>query len=76
MAFACTNLAAAASSARLDTLSLSDLHSWLVVDCSRAHALLDLAGHGQECLFDVGCVLRGSLKEWDAQTVGELLHAA
>lgn len=38
-----------------------------------SHALLDLSGHGQERLFDVGSVLGRSLEERDAKAVSELL---
>lgn len=40
----------------------------------RAHALLDLAGHGKEGLLDVGGVLGRGLEEGNAQAVGELLR--
>ena len=53
---------------------MADLDTGLGVVCRRgAHALLDLAGHGQEGLFDVAGILGGRLEEWDAQAVGELL---
>jgi hypothetical protein len=39
----------------------------------RTHALLDLTGHGQESLLNVGSVLGRSLEERDAKAVGELL---
>ena len=38
-----------------------------------AHALLDLAGHGQEGLLDVASVLGRGLKEGDAEGIGEFL---
>ena len=38
-----------------------------------AHALLDLAGHGQEGLLDVAGVLGRRLEEGDAEAVGEFL---
>lgn len=38
-----------------------------------AHALLDLAGHGQEGLLDVASVLGRGLEEGDAEGVGEFL---
>jgi hypothetical protein len=44
-----------------------------VVRCCAAHALLDLAGHGQEGLLDVAGVLGRRLEEGDAQAVGEFL---
>jgi len=36
--------------------------------------ILDLLGHSQERLLDVGRTLRGGLKEGDVQLVGEVLH--
>ena len=66
-------LAAPATASRLHPLTLSDLHSGLVVDGGVAHALLDLACHGQEGLLDVAGVLGRCLEEWDAQAVCELL---
>jgi hypothetical protein len=39
-----------------------------------AHSLLDLAGHGQEGLLNIGSVLGRGLKEWDTKRVGELLR--
>lgn len=38
------------------------------------HALLDLAGHGQEGLLDVAGVLGRRLEEGDAEAVGEFLR--
>ncbi len=35
--------------------------------------ILDLLGHGQESLFDVGSVLGRSLEEGNAELVGEFL---
>lgn len=52
-----SHLAATASGTRLHSLSLADLHGGFVVNGGCAHALLDLPGHGQESLLDVGCVL-------------------
>lgn len=55
-------------------MALSDLDGWLgVVGGCGSHALLDLAGHGQESLLDVAGVLGRSLEEWDAQAVSKLL---
>lgn len=68
------NLTAATGGAGLDSLSTRDLNGWLVVGGGRAHALLDLTGHGQESLLDVGGVLGGGLEEWDTEVVGEVLH--
>jgi hypothetical protein len=39
-------LTAATGRSRLDTLTLADLHSWLVVHGCSAHAFLDLSSHG------------------------------
>ena len=39
----------------------------------RSHTLLDLAGHGQESLLDVGGVLGRSLEEGNSEAVSELL---
>lgn len=56
-------------------MSGSDLHGgFRVVRGRAAHALLDLAGHGQEGLLDVAGVLRRGLEEGDAQAVSELLQ--
>lgn len=53
-----TGLAAAVAGAGGDTVALADLDGRLGVVCRRgAHALLDLAGHGQEGLLDVAGVL-------------------
>ena len=46
-----------------------------VVGRRRAHALLDLARHGQEGLLDVAGVLGRRFEEGNAQAVGELLFA-
>lgn len=67
------NLAAATGAAGLHTLALADLHGGLVVDSGVAHALLDLASHGEESLLDVAGVLGGCLEEGDAEAVCELL---
>lgn len=57
-------------------MALANLHTGLgVVGGCGTHALLDLAGHGQERLLDVASVLGRSLEERNAQAVGELLHA-
>ena len=53
-----TPLAAASARSALHALALADGHRRLVVDGRGAHALLDLAGHGQEGLLDVGGALR------------------
>ena len=67
------SLTAATSAAALHALALADLHSGLVVDGGVAHALLDLAGHGEESLLDVAGVLGGGLEEGDSEAVCELL---
>ena len=67
-------LTAATGAAGLHALALADLHGGLVVDGGVAHALLDLAGHGEESLLDVAGVLGGSLEERDSQAVGEFLR--
>lgn len=51
------HLAASTGAALVDTLALTDVDGRLVVDGRVTHALLDLASHGQECLFNVGGVL-------------------
>lgn len=68
------HLTAAAGTAGLHALALSDLHRGLVVDGRVAHALLDLAGHGEEGLLDVLRVLRRRLEEGDAEGVCEFLR--
>ena len=57
-------------------MSGADLDVWFrVVGRRGTHPLLDLAGHGQEGLLDVACILRRGLKERDSQAVGEFLKA-
>ena len=60
-----------------NVLALADLEralaACLVVDGARAHAVLDLLGHGQEGLLDVGRRFGRSLKEWNLELVGKLL---
>ncbi|KAK1253912.1 hypothetical protein MKX07_001989 [Trichoderma sp. CBMAI-0711] len=57
-----------------DALALADVHAgFRVVGRRGAHALLDLASHGQESLLNVAGVLGGGLEEGDAQAVSELL---
>ena len=69
------HLAAAVVVGVADALALADLHAGFgVVRRRGAHALLDLAGHGQEGLLDVAGVLGRGLEEGDAQAVGELLQ--
>lgn len=68
-----THLTATASAAGLHALALADLHGGLVVDGGVAHALLDLAGHGEEGLLDVAGVLGRGLEERDAEAVCEFL---
>lgn len=58
----------------MHSLSCSDLYCGFVVRCGSTHALLDLAGHGQESLLDVGGVLGGGLEEGDAEAVSEFLR--
>lgn len=68
------HLTAAAVGRVADTLALANVHAGFRVVGSRgAHALLDLASHGQESLLNVAGVLGGSLEEWDAQAVSEFL---
>lgn len=67
-------LTAAVVGRRADTLALADLYAGLgVVGCGGTHALLDLAGHGQESLLDVAGVLCRGLEEGNTQAVGEFL---
>lgn len=69
------HLTAAAVGRVTDTLALANVHAGFRVVGSRgAHALLDLASHGQESLLNVAGVLGGSLEEWDAQAVSEFLE--
>ncbi|KAI7091953.1 small GTP-binding protein [Hortaea werneckii] len=63
------------SAAGLHTLTLTDLHSWLVVHGRVTHALLDLAGHRQEGLLDVASVLCRSFEERNAEAVCEFLFS-
>lgn len=72
----CSCLAAAVVSRGSNALSLADLHTGLgVVRRRGAHALLNLASHGQESLLDVARVLGRGLEEGDAQAVGEFLYS-
>lgn len=66
-------LAAAVAVGGTNTLALADLDGGFRVGGCRAHALLDLTGHGKESLLDVAGVLGGSLEEGDAQGVSKLL---
>jgi len=67
------SLTAATGAAGLHALALADLHGGLVVDGGVTHALLDLAGHGEESLLDVAGVLGGGLEEGNSEAVCELL---
>lgn len=70
-----SSLAAAIVVVLANTLALADLDTRLsVVGCCSAHALLDLAGHGQESLLDVAGILCGGLEERNAEAVSELLR--
>lgn len=52
----------------------ADLDTRLRVGCRlRTHPLLDLAGHGQESLLDIGGILGRGLEEGNSEAVGELL---
>ena len=61
----------------LHVLTLANLEgrlaALLVVDCRRAHAVLDLLGHGQEGLLNVGGTLGRRLEERNVELVGKLL---
>jgi hypothetical protein len=71
--FEARSLTAATGAAALDSATLTNLDGRLVVDGGVAHAFLDLAGHGQEGLLDVGCVLGRCLEEGNAEAVREFL---
>lgn len=66
-------LTTATGRAGLNTLSLADLNGGLVVDRCGTHTFLDLSCHGQESLFNIGCVLRRRLEERYAKAIGEFL---
>lgn len=69
------SLAAAATRGVGDAVAGADLNTRLGVGGGlRAHALLDLPGHGQESLLDVGSVLGRGLEERDAEAVSKLLR--
>ena len=68
-----TKLAAATGRSRLHSLTLPDINSGLVVDGGGSHAFLDLAGHGQKGLFDIGGVFCGRLEERDSKAISEFL---
>lgn len=69
------SLAAAATRGVGDAVARADLNTRLGVGGGlRAHALLDLPGHGQESLLDVGSVLGRGLEERDAEAVSKLLE--
>ena len=57
----------------MHTLALADRNCRLGVGGRGPHALLDLAGHGQEGLLDVGGALCGGLEERDAEAICEFL---
>jgi hypothetical protein len=67
-------LAATATGSVLHALTLTNRNGRLGVGGGGAHALLDLAGHGQEGLLDVGSALCGGLEEWNAEAVCEFLY--
>ena len=69
-------LATSTRRARLNALTLSDLHRRLVVNGRGSHPFLDLAGHGQEGLLDVRGVLGRGLEEGYAEAVRKLLHTS
>lgn len=66
-------LAASACRPGLNTLTLSDLHSRLVVDGSSAHAFLDLSCHRQEGLLHVRGILGRRLQEGNSKAISEFL---
>ena len=59
---------------RLHSLALSNLHCRLVVRCGRPHPLFNLASHCQESLLNVARILRGRLKERNAQRISKFLQ--
>jgi hypothetical protein len=65
--------AASASASRVDTRARTNVDLLLVLLGRAAHALLDLARHGQKRLLDVGRVLGRRLEERDAQAICKLL---
>lgn len=70
-----SSLAAAAVWRVGDIVTGANLHTGLGVRRRlRALALLDLSGHGQESLLNVGGVLGRGLEEGDSQAVGKLLR--
>lgn len=70
-----TPLAAATTGSVLHALALSNGDCGLRVGGRSSHTLLDLAGHSQESLLDIGGALCGSLKEGDAEAVCEFLRS-
>ncbi len=66
-------LTTATTGSRLDTLSLTNLHSRLVVYGRGAHALLDLSGHRQEGLFDIRRILGRCFQKWDSEAISKFL---
>lgn len=69
-----SRLTASACGPGLDALALANLDGRLVVDGRGTHSLLDLSGHGQESLLDVGSALGGSLEERNSEAVGKFLQ--
>lgn len=70
-----SRLAASAARRGRDVLAGADLDAaLLVVGGCGAHALLDLARHGEERLLDVARVLGRSLEEGNAEAVGKFLE--
>jgi hypothetical protein len=69
------HLAATAARVRSNALTGTDLDIGFRVASGRgAHALLDLAGHGQEGLLDIAGILGRCLEEGDSEAVRELLR--
>jgi len=71
-------LATSARRGLLDILAGSDRRRFGSSDTSRgrSHSILDLLGHRQECLLNVGGVLRRGFKEGDVQLIGKFLRNA
>lgn len=69
-------LTAATTGSRLDTLSLTNLYSRLVVYGRGAHTLLDLSSHRQKGLLDIRRVLGRCFQKWDSKAISKFLNDA
>ena len=63
----------------LDVLTFFDVEVGFcggIGDCRCTHSFFNLAGHGQECLFYVCCVLGWCLKERNSKAICKFLYSS